>query len=167
MSRFASIRSTLIVTALGMTNVGCFGGSGRAGGGGWMPSVVEGEKASFGFHAKCEDGVGKATLSYHDHGLGISFNVAQLTLDETTHANTLCGIASVDEFTDAADFLGTYTPQPASAGEGGVILAGYADNGLPGPSNEDAMLVQLIGGIYDGYTNIQLISQGQVNISPE
>lgn len=167
MNRIAFARSTLVVTALGMTTVGCLNGNGRAGGGGWMPSVVSGEKATFGFHAKCEDGIGKASLSYKDHGADVSFKVAQLTLDETTHANTLCGIASLDEFTDAANFVGTYTPQPVSAGEGGVVLVGYADNGLPGQSNEDAMVVELQGGIYDGYINVQIISQGQVNISPE
>jgi hypothetical protein len=150
-----------------MTTVGCLGGTGRAGGGGWMPSVVSGEKATFGFHARCEDGIGKASLSYKDHGADVSFKVAQLTLDETTHANTLCGIGSVDQFVDAAVFFGAYTPQPASAGEGGVVFVGYADNGLPGQSNDDGMHVELHGGIYDGYFNQQVISQGQVNISPE
>jgi hypothetical protein len=155
------------VTALGLTTVGCLNGNGRAGGGGWIPSVVSGEKATFGFHAKCEDGIGKASLSFKDHGVDVSFKVAQLTLDETTHANTICGVASLDAFTDGADFVGTYTPQPASAGDGGLVFVGYTDNGLPGQSNEDQMGVALQGGIYNGYVNVQFLSQGQVNISPE
>lgn len=167
MYRIATVRTALVVTALGLGTAGCLGTSGRAGGGGWMPSVVAGEKATFGFHTQCEDSLGKSSLAYNDHGAGVAFNVAQLALDETTHANTVCDVVSLDQFTDGAAFVGNYTPVPDTAGPGGLIVVAYADNGLPGPSNEDAMIVSLQGGIFDGYSNAQLVSQGQVMISPE
>lgn len=131
-----------------------------------MPSVVQGQKATFAFQAQCKDSLARAQLSYNDHGANVVFTVDQLRLDETTHANTICDTVSLDQFTDGAAFVGNYVPVPANAGQGGLVVVAFADNGLPGPSNEDAMIVSLQGGIYDGYSNAQLISAGQVTIKP-
>ncbi len=166
MKRLTLTLAGLAISALAFTTTGCLG-NGKATGGGWMPSTVEGEKVTFGFHSMCEASIGKASLSYKDHGADVSFKISQLELDDTTHANTLCGIASIDEFVDGAGFVGFYAPQPANAGPGGIAFIVYEDNGLPGKSNEDLMLVVLLDGIYDGYANLQLISHGQVNVSPE
>ncbi|HEU4733269.1 MAG TPA: hypothetical protein VFT22_35495 [Kofleriaceae bacterium] len=166
MNRIALVRFTL-VAAVGMGTIGCLGSTGKASGGGWMPSVVTGEIATFGFHTKCEDSLGKSSLMYFDHGAEVAINVDQLALDETTHANTVCDVVALDQFTGGAAFVGNYVPIPTTAGQGGLIVVAYADNGLPGPSNEDAMIISLQGGIFDGYSNAQLISAGQVTIVPE
>src|SRR5262249_48990850 len=52
------------------------GCGGKASGGGWLPSAdqVPSDKATFGFHYKCDDTDHTLTgnLSYHDHGTGHS-----------------------------------------------------------------------------------------------
>lgn len=166
--------SLLFLAVVATSAAACVTADGKSGGGGWIPSTVPGAKATFGFHSKCDtavdiDGyhIGKSSLSYKDHGANVSFKVAQLSLDDSTHANSICGVGGLDEFYGSAGFVGVYTPQPASAGPGGLVLVAYIDNGIAGESPDDAIGVQLQGGIYDGYTNAQPLAQGQIHISAE
>lgn len=163
---------TLIAAALLATAItACVGGDGKAGGGGWIPSAVPGAKATFGFHASCQDNVGRASFSYKDHGAGVAFNVAQLTLDGSTHANTICSVDGAEEdgvpLTSTASFYGRYTPQPASAGPGGIVGVAFIDNGLAGLDADDDLAIVLEGGVYDGYINVQTLGHGQIQVRPE
>jgi hypothetical protein len=59
-------------------------------------------------------------------------------------------------------YAGTYTPQPASLGAGGEFAVAVRDGGEPGPSNGDVIVIEISGGVYDGYTNQGVIQGGNI-----
>ncbi len=65
---------------------------------------------------------------------------------------------------NVAVFTGTYTPQPNPLGDAGkgTFVVAVQDNGKPGPSPEDAFVMKLVGGAFDGYVQKGVLAGGNI-----
>jgi hypothetical protein len=131
-----------LVLAIALVASGCT----KITGGGWIQSdsLVEGEKATFGFTARCKDTtttVGAVSVptailhdgqfEFEDHGLGVSVhgNVETLPLQE--FPGTTCKqLRSEPNLLGSAMFAGTYRTQPAmTPAHEGEFLVQVFDSG--------------------------------------
>jgi hypothetical protein len=146
-------------------------------GGGWIQSrtMIPGDKATFGFSAKCKnttvDGVPVAVLyqgqfEYDDHAFNplvrIHGDVEPFEFADGV-GETCKDVAA--EFTSFAfgEFGGTYRTQPqvtpSLSGEFSVFAA---DGGEPGSLNGDELTVSLFDGIT--YSNTGLVQGGNIQV---
>jgi hypothetical protein len=110
----------------------------------------------------------RGQAQYNDHGVGVKFHAELGNLDgcgapvapaaEEFLAEELEARQNQDDF---AFSIGTYYPQPRNLGDPGCIVILVDDGGEPGVG-EDALLVALFGGVFDGYINIGLITGGNI-----
>jgi len=140
-------------------------------GGGWIPALRDpSARATFGFSLHCsntEGGVAfTGSFEFHDHSVtvprpnGQQAKLAIHGLLPSAVPGTSC--EALDAVFGAGVFLGTYTPQPPNLGPGGSFILQVQDNGKKGPSKEDVINVLLIGGVFDGYSNIGTLGGGQI-----
>jgi hypothetical protein len=141
----------------------------QATGGGYITSATGEGKATFAFNGKCTNttlesgeviGVVKGQLQYNDHPADVKFH-AELsgTVPSATDSATPCEDLETNPPTE--EFAGFYRVSggPKEA-EGGVILQ-VTDKGEPG-INGDIVEIELIGGRYNGYTNVGAVQGGNV-----
>jgi hypothetical protein len=164
----------LIVVAVGLFFISAAGcAPGKYARGGRIPSVVPDEWATFAFIGKAEDTDGdgeadtaKGQVQYHDKAVGVSFH-GEVTNGYQLPVGLLIILPDGTEvFSDlAGQFLGTYQPQPASLGEGGdftiTVIPFDANTG-----QGDLVIVELFGGVLDGYSNLQFLDKGNIELLP-
>lgn len=168
-----------ITCVVALVAVGCMNGGGvpvppegqdvpyMVTGGGWINSAACGDdtcklKATFGFNLhytpnETGDPTIKGQFQYTDHGgwedfkkvsfHGVIAEVPPFNPDGTVYE----GI-----------YQGSYTPQPKNLGEGGEFKVTVTDNGQFGPSNSDNVKIELIDGVFDGYTNSSKLRGGNI-----
>jgi hypothetical protein len=176
-------RSKLVIAATAMivAVAGCVDISG----GGWIPSINEGYKATFGFNSLCTDTPGGAVLSgdiqYVDHGViipnakgkGNHPMAIHMSLDQfyggiPPLANATC--LELDQelwgtlLTPGQDgrVVG-YCPQPPD-GECGTAFVVVLDTGNNGPTKGDMFAIELTDGPFGGYINIGALGGGNIAV---
>jgi len=165
----------LMIVAIGLfaaTTTGCL--PGKWNGGGKLSSLVPGgEKATFTIvgNAKDTDGDGEADsvkgqLEFHDKAAGVSLHAEVTDGGDTGFA---VGFIQPDGsliFSDpGGGFTGTYVPQPKSLGPGGTFDATV----FPFPANTGVpalVIINLHGGVFDGYSNLSPLLDGNLNYQP-
>jgi len=132
-------------------------GTTTARGGGWIDSALGEGRATFGFQLVCDPDTGNVSgqIQYHDHGFDVSFHGEAITIRH--------GCVDPDAAFRPEGFVGEYRPQPRRLGEGGAVLFLAIDRGEPGPSEDDRIRVELIGGVYDGYVNAGTLQGGNIS----
>ena len=163
-----AIGIALVVLASLLVATGCD----KATGGGWIPSIVPGEKATFGFSARCKNRTVNGTsfallydgqFEYEDHaappdGVRIHgdvepFEVEGATCEELDEPDTL----------PVAFLHGTYRAQPDDGtSPDGEFLVVVTDGGEPGTINGDHLHVELIGLFT--YTNDGEVQGGNIQV---
>jgi hypothetical protein len=139
----------------------------QATGGGYITSATGEGKATFAFNGKCTNttdefgnviGEVKGQLQYNDKPADVKFH-AELVGSTSSGTATPCEDFETNEPTE--EFLGIYRVSggPKEA-EGNVILQ-VTDKGEPG-INGDIVEIELIGGRYNGYTNVGAVQGGNV-----
>jgi hypothetical protein len=146
----------LTAIALGVaTLTGC-----KFTGGGSIPSVsgIDGEKATLAINGKCDGTEMTLAMQYNEHGT----NLNQVRF----HVDSTIDLAEFGETCDTTPgmpvglFIGEYCPQPygqwknePNAGCGIIEIAvGDGGEGYYAP-DQDAVVLGLIGGAFDGYFN--------------
>jgi hypothetical protein len=155
------LRWTGIVALLSVVAV-CTGCTIR--GGGNLPSASGTGKATFALNATLtlvgvdDDGFNIYDVNgegeYHDNGTDQKVDV-HLDFNLVIHGEAFGP-------PNWAIFIGNYTPQPQKLGAGGSAVIFVEDNGEPG--NGDVVAIQLIDGIYDGYSNSGTITGGNIQV---
>jgi hypothetical protein len=122
-------------------------------GGGWLPSLVPGQKATMGVEFRCNAdstggqtcATGRAHGTYNDHGAGVQFTFAGIL-----------GAGGPALGTNSC-FSGTigYTSPRGS----GTVLIVACDNGQPG-TGHDALTVWVQSGPYRDYLNSGILQGG-------
>ncbi len=146
---------------------------GKYTGGGMMKSSIEeGAKANFGFNMKVlETGEGcginqenqvKGQLQYKDHGRS-----DQYPKGLKFHGVIESGSIAIDQYNGLryGDFEGKYTV-PGNKNGGGWFYVSVHDEGEPGPSEGDVFVIYLSDGVYDGYSNDGLTTNGNIKFHP-
>jgi hypothetical protein len=138
----------------------------KANGGGWL--LVDGRKVHFAFNVRCDDGGtpgdpsddrARGQLEVMDNNAP-GYGRVKFHGEVNNFGELPCG-APID---GVGGFIGTYTPQPKTLGDGGFFIVAFTDQGEPGPSNGDAIALLAIGGVYDGYTFEGTIGGGNIQI---
>lgn len=144
-------RAPFVATALlGLLLAGC---STFFTGGGWLPSVVPGQKATLGVEFRCDAGTtggqtcatGQARGSYNDHGAGVQFAFAGILG---------AGGPLLGGNTCFSGTVGYTSPRG-----GGMVLVTACDNGQPG-AGHDALTLAVQSGPYSGYLNSGTLQGG-------
>lgn len=145
-------------------------------GGGWIPSLAPGEKATFGFTAKCKtatiNGLPAAVLhegqfEYTDHGVDISVHGAVLPREfQTVFGMTCKELANADpNVLKIGGFEGKFWTQPKvgplEEGEFSVVVF---DGGKPGQTviDGDQICVDLFGPVT--YFNCGDVQGGNIRV---
>jgi len=155
--QFVAVGAVLL-SAVALT--GCF----KASGGGVLTDVISKHIISVGFAMRCNDvgGVGIITgeFQFHDLNDGRAFHgvINSQVFNPLNPGNVTCEAADLTAQMFGAQNTfgaqGTYTPQPQTLGEGGAIQVTIQDG--PGPflsclPGQDAVVIQLTGGVYGGH----------------
>jgi hypothetical protein len=160
-------------------------------GGGHIPSVsgVEGEKATFGFQFQCNDKKDwvHGQMEYHDHGADVAFHGTLPKIPVAAIFGPEFGVVSCDDpiFAELVAFLvgeitdfelppgftawaAEYRPQIegvevdcSTSSDCGVILILPTTEETP-PILCDGFIIQLEGGLYDGYENGGCLNGGNI-----
>jgi hypothetical protein len=149
----------------------------QATGGGYIPSTIEGEKATFAFNGKCTnttmtDEFGnviaevKGQLQYNDRAADVKFHADLVDSFIIPGSSDPCEDAA-DLGGDSADFTGFYRVSGGPKEAEGVVDLFVRDGGEPG-INGDHVAIFLSafqpGGTYDGYTNSGFVQGGNVQV---
>ncbi len=136
-------------------------------GGGWMNSAAcESDtcklKATFGFNLHFVPNETGATIKgqfqYTDHGCRwndykVRFHGVVADLDLLPFGMAYGG-----------DYEGDYRPQPKTLGDGGTFVLTVEDQGQPGPSTSDYVTINLVGGVFAGYSNAGNLKGGNIKL---
>jgi hypothetical protein len=152
----------------------------KASGGGYIPSTIEGEKATFAFNGNCKNttttdefgnviviGVVKGQLQYNDRAADVKFHADLVDeIDDFPGSSTPCEDAA--ELGDnSAFFTGFYRVSGGPKEAEGVVDLDVFDDGEPG-INGDHVEISLTafepGGTYDGYFNSGFVQGGNVQV---
>lgn len=160
----------------------------KTSGGGWIPVEGGNGKATFGYQASCDNiehpsiqdfFVGKVSgqFQYKDHGANIAFHgvmnaIPYDTVPELTSCERMAELLA--EFggqgiglgfpLNSFGMIGTYTPIPKNAGQGGQVSVLAVENENNVCSDGDAVAIQLQGGIHDGYLKIGCLEGGNLTV---
>lgn len=156
------IRAVGLLIGMALLLTGCT----KANGGGWIVSATGSGKATFGFNGKCKDttldGKPAAAISgqvqYKDAPAGVYFHG---TINSTVQGSTCAEVSDDFDAPGSSDFFGAYRPQPS--GDSGTFLLTVTDNGEPG-INGDGIAIQLVDGLYSGYSNSGPIQGGNIQV---
>jgi hypothetical protein len=148
-------------------------------GGGWIPSLSLGQKATFGFSAKCQDttieGVPVARLyegqfEFDDHSFSPLVRVhgdVEPDVFGTVPEETCSQVSKETALMNLSGFRGTYQTQPdvVPSLQGEFAVAVF-DGGEPATINGDMICVDLVGpGLpVAGYTNCGVVQGGNIQI---
>lgn len=171
-----------LVLALAFAATGCT----KMTGGGWIPSfsLVTGEKATFGFTAKCKTttvlGIPTAVLhegqlQFHDHGLGVDVHGTVQPFEFASVAGMTCKqlAASDPNLLGLGQFAGTYRTQPGmTPAHHGEFVVGVSDAGKPpgidpisGEVRADGLCIDLFGlSAVFAYANCGELQGGEIKI---
>jgi hypothetical protein len=150
-------------------------------GGGWIQSLdlVPGDKATFGFTARCQDttvdGIPTAQLydgqfQFDDHAFNPLVRVhgdVEPNVFGTVPGETCKDVSKETALVNFSGFQGTFRTQstvvPSMQGEFAVFVS---DGGEPGSINGDFICVQLVDlfGIGDNYLNCGVIQAGNIQV---
>lgn len=159
------LKRVLGVISMGLLAIVLSGCAGKYTGGGWIPSAQDAtKKATFGGIVSGVDTDGdlfadsySGQWQYHDKAAGVNFHV-----DEVQGGVDL-GIDPI-VLLPIGVFTGHYTAQPASLGEGEVVVA-------LGDLNEDSLfgtgdlvIVTVQTGPFAGYRNTQTVGGGNITL---
>jgi len=148
-------------------------------GGGWFP--VEGGKATLGFQASCENieispdlSLGHVTgqFQYKDHVENVAFHaVVDFFPYEIDNDLTSCEVIDAtfeaQGLGTAFGMVGTYTPIPKNAGDGGEVAIVVADGGDLECGDGDLVALELLGGVHDGYSAEGCLEAGNITVFKE
>jgi hypothetical protein len=158
----------------------------KTAGGGWIQ--VPGGKATLGFQASCENigyPVGQippdlyvahvtGQFQYKDHRENVAFNAVVDFIPYEIDPNLPPSCEEIDELLEGEGLgttflmLGTYIPIPTNAGDGGEVAVIVADGGDIGCGDDgDLVVVQLSGGVHDGYTAEGCLERGNITVFTE
>lgn len=184
MSKFVTIRSGLVAIACALILAACF----DILGGGWIWSALgpDAGKATFGFNLHCDQDTNEAWghITFHDHGVRIDdehYNFVNQGATWHGRPNTMAFQGEVfaglgydfgegefgcndDHWAWKANYIGTYTPVPASIGDGGLFQIAAHDGGEPGPDGDDWIEVLVLSGVYEGYWNLGELQGGDIHL---
>jgi hypothetical protein len=171
-----------LVLALAFMATGCT----KMTGGGWIPSLspASGEKATFGFTAKCKTttvlGVPTAVLhegqfQFHDHGLNVDVHGTVQPVDFFSVPGMTCKqlAASDPNLLGLGQFAGTYRTQPGmTPSHEGEFVIGVSDAGKPpgidpvtGELGADGVCIDLAGvSEVFSYANCGELQGGEIKI---
>jgi hypothetical protein len=172
--RLLAVLPLVIVSTLVLT--GCE----KLTGGGWIPSLAPGEKATFGFSARCRDstdalGLPVALLyegqfEFDDHAANPQVVRVHGDIEPPVFANvpgTCQDVANELDVMMTGIFSGTYRTQPkmgpSSEGEFGVQVF---DNGQGATIDDDVLCVDLVGFAVGGlaYHNCGDVEGGNIQV---
>jgi hypothetical protein len=173
-----------LAVVFGLGALGQVGCAGKFTGGGWIDSLAGAPaKATMGFNLDAtQDDAGNFTYSgqfqYQDHGSFPDFPKGVGVHGVIDNVNIFTDVTVFELFFGGIDFefgdegltgdwvlfTGTYTPQPANLGAGGTIAGVACDTGVADPS--DFIVIQLIGGVFDGYANGGFLQGGNITFHP-
>lgn len=146
--------------ALALVLIGCTATKGT--GGGWISSVVPGEKATFGFEAHCDPRGPQPPLPcdpraagrYEDKGAGVRMELEMLLVSE----GASCQTAGVEYRSQSA----------ARPGNGTATVTACDNDALPRGPREvrvpDTFTITVKTGPYAGYTNGGPLLGGNIRI---
>jgi hypothetical protein len=144
----------------------------NATGGGYIPSTIEGEKATFAFSAKCQNKTLKTEtgevvvaelkgqLQYNDHPADVKIHgvfFARTTGDSCEDFDT------TDEDTDVFEGVYFVPGGPRREEDVGTVRLEVTDAGEPG-INGDFVMISLFDGPHSGYTNSGFVQGGNVQV---
>lgn len=179
-------RSRLVIAATAM--IVALAGCVDISGGGWIPSITEGYKATFGFNSTCTDTPDGAVLSgdiqYVDHGFilpnakgkGNHPMAIHMSLDQFFQGEPLAETClALDqliwvELTGSLPPAGVdgriveYCPQPSTGDDCGTAIVVVQDTGNNGPTKGDMFGIELTGGAFDGYSNSGELGGGNITV---
>ena len=150
--------------------------------GGWIPSINEGYRATFGFTSHREDTADGAVLTgdiqYVDHGviipnakgkgnhpMAIHMNITDFYAGEPLSGS--CKDNDDAIFHGAAGTDGrlvAYCPQPSTGSDCGLALVVVIDTGNNGASKGDTFSIGLSGGAFGGYRNTGPLGGGNITV---
>ena len=164
-----NFQTCLVLLVLIMALTGCK----TIKGGGWINSITEGGKATFGIDLTCENSEYYGEFTYHDHGAkfgmsdGSMRNVSLKAWVEPTAIDfgISCGDYYLENYTQY-DFV--YRAQPDKSGEEGKGTIQFWDADLTGtPDDNDKLCINIISGPYAGYDNCGDLGGGNLTIYDE
>lgn len=168
----------LVAVGIGVTVM--LTGCAKLTGGGWIPSLVPGQKATFSFSAKCQnttvDGVPVARLyegqfEFDDHAFSPLVRVhgdVQPDAFGTVPGQTCSQVSKETALIDLSGFAGTYRTQPdiVPSLQGEFAVAVF-DGGEPATINGDTICVDLVGpGLVPvgEYFNCGVVQGGNIQV---
>jgi hypothetical protein len=145
-------------------------------GGGWIQSatLIPGQKATFGFNAKCKnttvDGMPVAVFyegqfEYDDHSFSpvVRIHGDVEPFDFASASGQTCKEVAAEPGLPFSAFGGTYRTQPQVVPSlSGDFAVFAADGGEPGSLNGDELTVSLAGGIT--YSNTGIVQGGNIQV---
>lgn len=161
----------LVLVAFAFVVTGCE----KLTGGGWIPSLMPGEKATFGFSAKCRDGTDElgnpvaqlfeGQFEFDDHAANPLVVRVHGDVEPQAFLNapgqTCQDVAS--EPLPVGRFGGTYRTQPkVGPSNTGEFLVTVIDGGEGGTINGDFICVELVGGVT--YNNCNDVQGGNIQV---
>jgi hypothetical protein len=169
----AAMKTLFATCAAALALAGCVDISG----GGWIPSINVGAKATFGFSSHCTDTQDGAVLTgdiqYVDHGvivnpkgkkpMAIHMDITQFfggAVEGTCAENDAiwAGLTGID------GRIVEYCPQPSNGSDCGLALVAVQDTGNNGPTKGDLFFIELIDGAYGGYVNLGELGGGNITV---
>jgi hypothetical protein len=162
------VRCVPLLVAVTFVLTGCT----KMTGGGWIPSTVPGERATFGFTARCVtttiSGLPAAVLhdgefEFEDHGAGVSIHGEVEPSPLQTFPGMTCKqLAESDpNLLKTGGFEGTYRTQGMEPSHDGTFVVVVHDGGRPGTIAGDRICVDLVGATAAfTYTNCDAEVQG-------
>ena len=185
----------LVIVAIVLGTTAGLTGCKKTTGGGALTGLLYGGKITLGFQMRCKNVAGSGHITgqfqYNDHTNDVAFHglidkplqaitqAQELELETCEDVDTILadsGISGalfgwVDLIQPGSGQLGTYTPQPKNLGEGGelgvLVVIENTNVELDCPTGTKGLIVQLSGGVYDGYLEGGCLDHGNFTIFEE
>ena len=146
-------------------------------GGGWIPSLMPTQKATFGFSAKCKDttmsGLPAAVFyegqfQFTDNALDVDVHGDVEPFEFATVVGSTCKQVGteINPFGRVGQFAGRFRTQDSAVVKQGEFLVKVADSGNPRTIDGDEIDVELVG---DGvgelyYHNVGVVQGGNIKV---
>ncbi len=187
MERSRTLPLIAVLLGLSVALVGC----NKTTGGGSLTGLDGGGKITTGYQMRCDNlgnsGYLSGQIQYKDRApTGVAFHgvidqslAAILGEDVTAIVGELVSCEDFGAFmvgqklvgmfgTPAGSTsMGTYTPQPKNLGDGGELFVLVDTNGLGCSSDQDRLTVDLVGGVFDGYSETACLDHGNLTVFTE
>jgi hypothetical protein len=146
---------------------GCASGNSGSGGGWHDSNYDDTKRASFGFRWKCDPTTSpyetySGQMDFIDRGAQIGGYVVAV---HVWVKNATSPFVDCDLEVPYGEYLAPYRPQPKKiAGDGGTATFAFWDGGEPGPTNDDMICLELVGGAFGGYESCSTIDGGNIQV---